>query len=88
MVDGIPGARPPAIEVLALVGRPGHVLVEQADGAQLLVVGHRGRGALASAVLGSVALYCALHAPGAVVVVRPARVTVPAAQPAVAAVPA
>jgi nucleotide-binding universal stress UspA family protein len=89
MVDRVPGARPPAVDVVALIGSPGRVLVEQADGAELLVVGHRGRGAVASAVLGSVALHCALHAPGAVAVVRPARVTVPAAQPAeVAVVPA
>lgn len=71
MVDGLPGDRPPAVDVLALTGSPGRVLVEQSEGAELLVVGHRGRGALASAVLGSVGLYCVLHAPCAVVVVRP-----------------
>ena len=45
------------------------VLVEQAAEADLLVVGHRGRGALRSAVLGSVGMQCVLHAPGPVTVV-------------------
>lgn len=72
MVDGLPGARPPAVDVLALPGSPGRVLVEQADGAEMLVVGHRRRGGLASRVLGSVALHCMLHAPVPVSVVRPA----------------
>lgn len=57
------------LEVVAQVGRPADVLVEAARDAELLVVGHRGRGALHSAVLGSVGLSCVLHAPCPVTVV-------------------
>jgi nucleotide-binding universal stress UspA family protein len=48
------------------------VLIEQAQAADLLVVGHRGRGGLASALLGSVGLHCVLHAACPVIIVRPA----------------
>jgi nucleotide-binding universal stress UspA family protein len=48
------------------------VLVEASEGADLLVLGHRGRGALRSALLGSVGLHCVLHATCPVTVVRPA----------------
>jgi nucleotide-binding universal stress UspA family protein len=58
------------VEVLALVGPPATVLVEQARDADLLVLGHRGVGGIASSVLGSVGLQCVLHAPGAVTIVR------------------
>jgi nucleotide-binding universal stress UspA family protein len=42
-------------------------------GADLLVLGHRGRGGFASAVLGSVGLHCVLHALCPVTIVRPER---------------
>lgn len=58
------------VDTVALLGRPARVLVEQAARADLLVVGHRGRGALTSALLGSVSLHCVLHAPCTVTVVR------------------
>ncbi|MEK6439084.1 universal stress protein [Pseudonocardia sp. T1-2H] len=61
------------VEVLALPGAAAKVLVEQARDADDLVVGHRGRGGIASAVLGSVSLQCVLHAPRRVTVVRPDR---------------
>jgi len=47
------------------------VLIEQSQGAELLVVGHRGLGGFRSAVLGSVGLHCVLHAACPVTVVRP-----------------
>jgi nucleotide-binding universal stress UspA family protein len=59
------------VEVQALPGRAGRVLVEQSRAADLLVVGHRGRGGLASTLLGSVGLRCVLTARCPVTVVRP-----------------
>jgi nucleotide-binding universal stress UspA family protein len=50
---------------------PAQALVEQAEGADLLVVGSRGRGGFAGLVLGSVSQQCLYHARCPVVVVRP-----------------
>jgi nucleotide-binding universal stress UspA family protein len=50
--------------------RAGQVLVNAAKGADLLVVGSRGHGGLAEALLGSVGQYCAHHATCPVVIVR------------------
>ncbi|WP_112133404.1 universal stress protein [Glycomyces dulcitolivorans] len=46
------------------------ILVERSETADLLVVGSRGRGALAGTLLGSVGLHCVTHARCPVVVVR------------------
>ena len=62
-------------DVEAIAGPPGPVLVDASEGADLLVLGHRGRGALRSALLGSVGLHCVLHATCPVTVVRPAAAT-------------
>lgn len=51
-------------------GHPAQVLIDLAADAELLVLGSRGRGGLAGAVLGSVSLHCVGHAPCPVVVVR------------------
>ena len=51
-------------------GRAGPVLVDAAEGADLLVVGASGHGGLADALLGSVGQYCAHHAPCPVVIMR------------------
>ncbi len=51
-------------------GRAGLVLVAAAEGADLLVVGCRGHGGLAEALLGSVGQYCVHHAPCPVVIMR------------------
>jgi nucleotide-binding universal stress UspA family protein len=59
----------PEVEVEVLPGRPAEVLLDRARGAVELVVGHRGRGAVAGALLGSVGWACVLHAPCAVTVV-------------------
>jgi nucleotide-binding universal stress UspA family protein len=64
-------------EVVALPGPAAKALIEQAKGADLLVVGHRGRGGFKSAVLGSVGLHCVLHATCPVTIVRPERVAEP-----------
>jgi len=50
-------------------GQAAEVLLQAARGADLLVVGSRGRGGFAAA-LGSVSRYCVRHAPCPVVVVR------------------
>jgi nucleotide-binding universal stress UspA family protein len=65
----------PGVEVTrrVLEGAPGRVLTEAAAGADLLVVGSRGRGGFAGLLLGSVAQQCAHHAPCPVVVIRGAR---------------
>jgi nucleotide-binding universal stress UspA family protein len=49
------------VETAAVHGHPAKVLVEQATGATLLVVGTRGHGGLASLLLGSVSQAVAHH---------------------------
>jgi len=51
-------------------GRAGQVLVDAADGADLLVVGCRGHGGLTEALLGSVGQFCVHYAPCPVVIMR------------------
>ena len=51
-------------------GRAGPVLTDAAEGADLLVVGSRGHGGLADALLGSVSQYCVHHALCPVVIMR------------------
>ena len=51
-------------------GRAGPVLVDAADGADLLVVGSMGHRGLAEVLLGSVGQYCALNASCPVVIMR------------------
>ncbi|MBJ7450993.1 MAG: universal stress protein, partial [Blastococcus sp.] len=61
---------------LVVTERPASTeLVERSGDAVLLVVGSRGRGAMRSALLGTVALHCATHATCPVVVVHPPAVT-------------
>jgi nucleotide-binding universal stress UspA family protein len=69
--DAVSGV-PADVEVEKLVGEgsPGEVLVEAGAGADLVVVGTRGRGALKSALLGSVSSHVIGHAPCPVVVIR------------------
>jgi nucleotide-binding universal stress UspA family protein len=51
-------------------GHPANVLLKAAAGADLLVVGSRGHGAFADALLGSVGQYCMHHAHCPVLIVR------------------
>jgi len=75
-VDGLVAERPDLaavpVELHEVEGQPAGVLIAQARGADLLVVGHRGRGGVASAVLGFVGLQCVLHAECPVAVIPPA----------------
>ncbi|WP_088285304.1 universal stress protein [Kineosporia sp. A_224] len=61
---------PPEVVCHAVHGPAGPTLVAVAADADLLVVGHRGRGHLADLLLGSVAEYALRHATCPVVVVR------------------
>lgn len=58
------------VRAVVLEGRAAEALLRQAQGADLLVVGSRGHGALAAPFLGSVSLSCVLHAHCPVLVLR------------------
>jgi nucleotide-binding universal stress UspA family protein len=65
LVDSEVEVRPCVVQ-----GRAAQVLVEASEGADLLVVGNRGHGGLAEALLGSVGQYCVRHASCPVVIMR------------------
>jgi nucleotide-binding universal stress UspA family protein len=67
-VVAVPGSSGVPAQVVVAAGAPAEHLVQRAGAADLLVVGSRGRTAVRSTLLGSVALHCAAHAPCAVVV--------------------
>jgi nucleotide-binding universal stress UspA family protein len=73
LINDVIGTRPdpPKVQVVVQAGAIGGVLTEASADADMLIVGHRGRGEVASALLGSVGLYCVLHALCPVTVVRP-----------------
>ena len=58
------------IESKAVEATAARALIEEADGADLLVVGSRGHGGFAGLMLGSVSQQCAAHGPCPVVIVR------------------
>ena len=58
------------VRPLVTCGVAAEVLLHEARGADLLVVGSRGHGGFASALLGSVSMYCVLHAHCPVLVLR------------------
>jgi nucleotide-binding universal stress UspA family protein len=61
--------RPVTVLPRVIEGHPAQVLLDAADGAQMLVVGSRGHGTFAGIMLGSVSQHCVQHAPCPVVVV-------------------
>ncbi|MFB6892361.1 universal stress protein [Kitasatospora sp. NPDC056327] len=82
-VDEVVGReRPVPIEESLLPGHAAEVLLEAAEGADLLVLGHRGRGTFARALLGSVSARCAVHGSCPVVIVRADGSAAPPAPPA------
>jgi nucleotide-binding universal stress UspA family protein len=70
----VSGALDPASDVRVrpqvTQGIAAQVLLDACDGADLLVVGSRGHGGFAEALLGSVSQHCVQHAPCPVVVIR------------------
>jgi len=71
LVDEVLGADPGIVVDCHVVhGAPTPVLLESARGAELLVVGSRGRGTVSGALLGSVSLHCVTHASCPVAVVH------------------
>jgi nucleotide-binding universal stress UspA family protein len=58
------------VEQKIVEGAAAHILIQQAENAELLVVGSRGHGGFAGLLLGSVSEQCARHAPCPVVIVR------------------
>lgn len=58
------------IEPHTVSGHAAKVLIDMAEGADLLVVGSRGHGGFVGALMGSVSHYCVSHAECPVVVVR------------------
>ncbi|MFJ4825794.1 universal stress protein [Streptomyces bacillaris] len=55
---------------IVVIGNPAQTLLDRARGANLLVVGARGRSGLKATLLGSVSLHVTQHAPCPVTVVR------------------
>ena len=63
-------AGPVKISSTVREGNAAPILLEAADGSDLLVVGSRGHGGFAEALLGSVSQHCVHHAPCPVVIIR------------------
>ncbi|WP_405682473.1 universal stress protein [Streptomyces sp. NBC_00057] len=71
VIDEVLGPEQPVeIRPRSAQGHPAAVLLDAAAGARLLVVGNRGHGGFAEALLGSVSQHCVQHASCPVVVVR------------------
>lgn len=65
-----PEEHPAGLREELVEGDPSEVLIRASQGAEVLVVGSRGRGGFARAMLGSVSQRCAQHAACPVVIVR------------------
>jgi nucleotide-binding universal stress UspA family protein len=65
-----PGGAPASVETRLAYGHSASALVQEAQDADVLVVGNKGRGAFTGMLVGSVSLHCVYSAPCPVVVVR------------------
>ena len=65
-----PDGAPDQVQAKVVYGHSAEALIDQAGDADLLVVGHKGRGAFTGMLLGSVSMHCVTHAPCPVTVVR------------------
>jgi nucleotide-binding universal stress UspA family protein len=74
VADAVAGVSSPGelVKIRSVVaeGHAAQVLLDASEGAELLVVGSRGRGGFTGALLGSTSQHCAQHATCPVVVVR------------------
>ena len=85
-VEAIPGTGAVRPRIIAVAGAAAEALVDRSGDAEILVVGSRGRGAVRSALLGSVALHCVTHAACPVLVVHDLPTAAPAGAPVVVGV--
>jgi len=70
VIEEVVGTSDVHVDTVVAEGPAGSVLVEAAEGAELLVVGSRGHGGFVGLLLGSVSQQCVTHAPCPVLVVR------------------
>jgi nucleotide-binding universal stress UspA family protein len=74
LAEAVETALPPeqakTVEQIVTLGNPAQAVLDQARGADLIVVGARGLGTFRAALLGSVSQSVTLHAPCPVVIVR------------------
>lgn len=62
--------RPPGLRIFTLEGSVAQRLIEHSGGAQMLILGNRGRGGFVGLLLGSVSSACAAHATCPVLIVH------------------
>ena len=61
---------PAGLTTVVQYGHPAQILIERSTGAEMLILGSRGRGGFAGLLLGSVSSECASHANCPVLIVR------------------